>query len=232
MKTVLITGASSKIGKELVDYFITKHWKIIYHYHSSKRFDTKYEHIDYLKCDFTDLVDVEEKMTHLFQKYDMIDLVINNASIFKEDTEMKKQSILTVNYLVPKLINELYAEYFKKGKIINFTDTRVLNENQNEKKKSYYESKLKLHKLTMAQAVSFGENFLINSIAPGYVHEDDEYKIKRFQAMSQRNILKKVVNMSDILRTVDFLLHTTSITGQTIVVDCGEAIYKENKGKI
>ena len=229
MKTVFITGASSKIGTELVQYFITNHWKIIYHYCSSKRLETTYEHIDYVNCDFTNLMDVKEKVGHLFQRHDRIDLVINNASIWKEDTENGKESIHTVNYLVPKLINELYAEYFKTGKIINFTDTRILCENQNEKKKSYYESKLKLHQLTTRQALSFGENFLINAIAPGYVHEDDMVKIKRFEAMPQRNILKKAVTMSDILLAVDLLVHTTSMTGQTIAVDGGEAIYKQHK---
>jgi dihydromonapterin reductase/dihydrofolate reductase len=231
MKTVLITGASSKIGTELVDYFIANQWKIIYHYHSSKRFETNYEHIDYVMCDFNDLRKVEEKMTHHFQRYGTIDLVVNNASILMEDNEENQQSILTVNYLVPKLINELYAEYYKKGRIINFTDTRILIPNRNHKKSFYYESKLKLHELTISQAQSFGENFLINSIAPGYVHENDESKIKRFEAMPQRNILNKAVNMSDILQAVDLLVRTTSITGQTIAVDCGEAIYKQNERK-
>lgn len=229
MKTVFITGATSKIGKELVQYFIANEWKIIYHYCSSKCLETTYEHIDYVKCDFTNLVDVKEKVRDLFQRHDRIDLVINNASMFPEDTETEKESILTANYLVPKLINELYAEYYKTGKIINFTDTRVFFENPDKKKKFYYESKLKLHQLTTEQALSFGENFLINAIAPGYVDVDDVDRLRLFEAMPQRNILKKAVTMSDILLAVDFFVQSTSITGQTIAVDAGEAIYKQHK---
>lgn len=50
--------------------------------------------------------------------------------------------------------------------------------------------------------------------------------------MPQRNILNKVVNMSDILQADDFLVRTTSITGPMIAVDYREAIYKQKEKKL
>ncbi len=228
MRYILITGASSKIGSRMVDHFIKNGDYIIYHYNNNyKQVDSK--NITYIQSDFSNLDEVKTKFNELFKKFNNIDLIINNASIFLNDDHKLSEKIMNINYFAPKLLNNLYHQNYKKGNIINITDNRVHSINRDLKKNIYYISKMKLHELLNEQILEFGKEFSINSIAPGPVFESDDCKGINFQNKISCNILKKNVDINDIISAIEFLYNCNSITGQNIILDCGENIFLDNR---
>jgi short-subunit dehydrogenase involved in D-alanine esterification of teichoic acids len=124
MKNVLITGGTSKIGLRLIKYFIKKKYFIICHYNNNYQ-KIDYPYIDFFKLDFSNIDIVKKNINKIFKKYEHIDLIINNACLFVTDDHKLSNLMENVNYKSPELINNLYYQSYDKGKIINFTDTRI-----------------------------------------------------------------------------------------------------------
>lgn len=90
MKTILITGASSGFGKILTEQLSAKRQynivATIWNTHSSnsdtKKELEKRENVEVLELDVTSAKEVHSVTTHIFQKYQSIDILINNAGVF------------------------------------------------------------------------------------------------------------------------------------------------------
>jgi NAD(P)-dependent dehydrogenase (short-subunit alcohol dehydrogenase family) len=223
MRYILITGASSKIGDKIVDYYIKTGDFIIYHYFLNRKVKNT-KNICYLQCDFLKLNDVIEFFFKITERFKVLDLLINNASIFVNDNQTSLTEMISINYEAPKLLNELYKKKYKKGCIVNMIDCRILSPNKDHNKKLYYDSKYKLYRLTENQAFEFGSTFRINGICIGIVTPSEYYYGKALEDRINRCILKKKVDFHDIILTIEFLYNNKSITGQSITVDSGESI--------
>ncbi len=80
-KVILITGASSGIGKETAKLFQTKNWKVAATMRSPEKADDlqKIADIETLGLDVTDVESIKSAIGETLEKFGRIDAVVNNA---------------------------------------------------------------------------------------------------------------------------------------------------------
>jgi NADP-dependent 3-hydroxy acid dehydrogenase YdfG len=81
MKTILITGSSSGIGKETAKYFQSKGWNVIASMRSPENEQelTKLANVLVTKLDVLDLNSIHETVEKGILKFGKIDVLLNNA---------------------------------------------------------------------------------------------------------------------------------------------------------
>lgn len=124
---VLITGASSGIGKSIGEYLAKQNFKV---YGTSRH--PKHKElggIHFLKLDVTDAESVKNAIESLIEKEHKIDFLINNAGVgitgpMEEIPEVEQKKIFETNYFGPlRVINSVlpHMRAQKSGYIINIT---------------------------------------------------------------------------------------------------------------
>jgi NAD(P)-dependent dehydrogenase (short-subunit alcohol dehydrogenase family) len=182
-KTVFITGAAKRIGREIALELAEAGANIILHYNGSKKealelkeLIEKKVNIELYQCDFRDLKNVEIFSKTIFENHS-IDLLINNASIFEKlyfkDTSLNDfEAHLSVNLLTPFILIQQFVKNCKKGVIINLLDAKVLNPSKDHF--PYGISKDALTSLTYSLKKVLPSSFSIFGIAlPKLFHDND-----------------------------------------------------------
>lgn len=119
-KVVLITGASSGIGKEIAKLFLQKGYSLILSGRNNKGFDYAEgnANVDVVLGDIT-LTETRKKIVDLVtNKYKQLDILINNAGItyiqpFEDNTEEQLESIYSTNLKAPILLTHDVYETMK-----------------------------------------------------------------------------------------------------------------------
>ena len=140
-KTIFITGAAKRIGKEIALTYKELGWNIIIHYNSSKK-DAE-DLADFINKDNPDSAktvkgnldikeDVEKILTDIDGMFPSLDLLINNASTFyptpiEEVSEDHWNKLIGSNLKGPLFLIQGVKEKLKKsnGQVINITDTNL-----------------------------------------------------------------------------------------------------------
>ena len=130
-KIIVVTGASSGVGKALSLSFAKKDYilcAIARNYEKLKELrEESQETIEIFPCDVSSIETVKKTFSEIYEKFNTIDVLINNASMFQSkpfvdqeievidrliDTNLKGTMYCT-RLTIPNMIKE------KKGKIIN-----------------------------------------------------------------------------------------------------------------
>ena len=123
LRTVLVTGASGGIGREISVYFANNGWNVICHYNSSKSSVEELENyfiengVSYkmLKCDFSDSTYLNNFIDEI--SYFEIDSLINNVGISMECCGLQDiMKVFTVNTFSAMMIT---AKVFVTPSIAN-----------------------------------------------------------------------------------------------------------------
>ena len=203
-KTVVITGATSGIGLELVKKFIECKANVIMAIRNTlkaKEIINKlnYENITYFKIDLKDKESVYDFINHI--KQIDIDIFINNAGVFHLDKSFNKdnkETVMSTNYINVYLLNKLLIDYFlslnhkvdilftsslvyKYGKL-NYDDFYMLK--RYKKMQVYANSKLAITRYFIYLAKKYeNSNLKICLVHPGIVYTpliNKAYKTKIF----------------------------------------------------
>ncbi len=234
-QTVLITGASRRIGKGFAEYFSARGWNIVIHYNHSS--DAALELSNHLKasyptqkfpiiqCDLSNSIESVQRLIYkLPDGIDRLDALINNASIFKSgDLHSSTSKIwdlhFRINLETPFYLMQGFRASFGKGCIINILDTKV--DSFDTFHAAYLLSKKSLRDLTMMAAFEWAPDIRVNAVAPGAVlpppGKDEDY----LQHIANQSPLKRVVKLENLSESVYFLVSNSSITGQVIYCDSG-----------
>lgn len=224
---VFITGAGERLGAAIAKYLLEEGYGIVAHYRRhhadlSEFLDNNKQYIPkvtWLQADFPADLDKVEALP-----WDNIVALIPCAALFEtgnlfDDNALILMNQLSVNALVPLQLARIFKKKCSGGAIITFIDGNIQRVNHNFQ--NYRISKLLLQELTRQMAVTIGEGFRVNGIAPGTVLPPDEGADESYERARKLAPTGREVAVESILSTVKFLLENRDITGEIIAVDGG-----------
>ncbi len=239
-KTIFITGAAKRIGKEIALTFKELGWNIIIHYNSSKSdADNLADQINKDNPNSAKTVqgnldvkeDVQKIINEVNNSFPSIDLLINNASTFyptpiDEISEDHWEKLIGSNLKGPLFLIQGLKKNLKKsnGSIINITDTNLTKGVANYS--IYSAAKAGLEAITKGLARELAPEIKVNAIAPGAMLEppDVTWTEEQKNKVIENIPLKRMGSEKDIANAVKFLANSEYITGQTIKVDGGRSL--------
>jgi NAD(P)-dependent dehydrogenase (short-subunit alcohol dehydrogenase family) len=237
-KSILITGSSQRIGRELCLYFANMGWNIAIHFNKSKKqaIALKNEIEKYgvecvcLQANLLNSNKIKKIIIEAQKKLGSIDCIINNASIFENDDilnfdEKNWNNHIKINLLAPAILIKEFSKlknFPNNRSIINILDQRIFK--LTPYFFSYTISKTALHTLTKTSAMKLAPKIRVNAIAPGPVLKNKRQTQGHFNKQAKNTLLKKTVKIEDICKTAYLLANSETITGQVVAVDSGQSL--------
>ncbi len=237
-KTVLITGASRGIGKEIAVAFAKAGANIfltdVIHpmEETMQALSGLPVKVESAKMDVTQSKDVEAAVKGCIDKLGSVDILVNNAGITKDGLLMRMkdsdwESVLDVNLKGAFIMTRAVIRPMIKnryGKIINITS--VIGAMGNAGQANYAASKAGMVGLAKSAARELASRGIrVNCIAPGYIVTEMTEKLdEKVKNAIMANIpLQKLGAMHDVAQAALFLASPSSdyITGQVIHVNGG-----------
>ena len=237
-KVVIITGASRGIGREIAKRLAKKGLKVIANYNKSEKEAEKLKaeleqeeiSIDIVKADVSKREDVRKLVKYTLNKYDKIDVLINNAGIseyklFTDETDEDWNKIINTNLysafamsqeVIPNMVHN------KSGLIINISSAWGVVGGSLEV--VYSISKAGMDGMTKALAKELGpSNIRVNSIAPGmiYTKMNEKFTEEELKEIKEEIPLGAIGEASDISKCVEWLIEDKYTTGQVISINGG-----------
>lgn len=237
-RVALVTGAGRGIGKEIAETLAFQGADVVVTDVADTVFETTKE-IDKLgvaslalKCDVSNLHEVQNCQKQVIDKFKKLDILVNNAGIypqkpFLEMTEEDWTNVLQINLFgifhvtkafLPGMVERKY------GKIVNLSSISgpfVIFPNLVH----YSSSKAAIAGFTKAVALEMAPYHInVNAVAPGPIDVSGGQVPEAMTAQIVRAIpLGRMGKPDDIANTVVFLVSDEAnfITGQTIVSDGG-----------
>ena len=239
--TILVTGASGKIGYEIFNELIQKNFDVIGTYSKKKiKFNLKNlnQKIFIKKFNQSNIKDVKNLIKFINKKKLNLTGVVNCAVLRpmkkgSNDTFKNWEKSIKINSNSIYLLNNYFCNFFKKkkfGRIINIgsiyshigPDFELYKGENFELEPDYIFNKFGMVGLTKYFASKFGKNNItVNMISPGGVLSDQSksFKIK----YSKKTFLNRMANKNEIFGLVDYILSRKSsyLNGQNIILDGG-----------
>ncbi|PQM60612.1 MAG: short chain dehydrogenase [Rhodobacteraceae bacterium] len=244
--SALITGAATRIGKEIALGLAAQGNNIVVHYLNSKKaaeqvaceaklFGVRAE------CIKADLLDDFEVSELIFKASELIDsplnILVNNASIFEYDSietasteswhrhigsNLKAPLFLIQEFSkqVPDGKKDINGESIPQGNVVNIVDQRVLK--KTPEFFTYSLAKMGLWSLTQTAAQALAPKIRVNAIGPGPTLQGHRQEKDHFKRQRKNTVLERGSTPREIVDALAFLLKTPSITGQLICIDGGQ----------
>ncbi len=230
MKKVLITGASSGIGKEIA-LVLSKNYNVFL---TGRR---KLNQDNYYPCDLTNINNINDLMDNVKQYFNSnIDILINCAGsyIYKPIEDMNQKEIdylINLNFKSAYILSSLVISDMKKnlfGRIVNIGSISASVGEGNAA--LYSATKGALASLTKALALEVAQyNITVNQINPGWVNTpladnslNNEDKQEVIDVTPQRRFIEPV----EVAKLCEYLISNDAkgLTGQNINLCAGLSI--------
>lgn len=240
-KVALITGAARRVGRVIALELADAGAHVLMHYNrapASQARETLQEiklrgvEAHAIQADLSSADGVDALMAAAEARFDRLDIVINNASVFQARPLLEASLddwdlTMAVNLRAPFLITQRAARIMANnpmpgGVIINICDAGV--DGPWREYPHHGISKSALWMLTQVSALSLGPEIRVNAIAPGPVMKtagrgttDEEWA-----QVGRRSALRKTGEPEDVARAVVYLCKEDHITGALLHVNAGE----------
>lgn len=240
-KIALVTGAAQRVGRVIALELAQQGVNILLHYHRAapaivretvheiKSFGVDAQSV---QADLSRAEGVQTLMDAQVERFDRLDIVINNASVFQQrdllDVSLEDWELtMAVNLRAPFLITQAAARIMADnpipgGVIINISDAGA-----DRAWKEYPHhgiSKSALWTLTQVSALSLGPSIRVNAIVPGPVMKASGREIsdEEWARVGNRSALRRTGRPEDVARAALYLCREDYITGARLHVNAGE----------
>jgi NAD(P)-dependent dehydrogenase (short-subunit alcohol dehydrogenase family) len=233
----IVTGAAQGIGEACARRFAREGAHVVV----SDVVDTPGQAVaselgaSYVHCDVGDKAQVDALVAQTIARYGRIDVLVNNAGIFKaadflDVTESDFDAVLRVNLKGSFLVGQAVAREMAKagsGNIVNMSSVNAVLTIPSIS--SYNVSKGGINQLTRVMALALADKGIrVNAVAPGTIATElamkavltsDEAKAR----IMSRTPMKRLGAPSEIADVVAWLASDASsyVTGEIVVVDGG-----------
>ena len=236
-KKIIITGGATRVGADIAKSLAGYDVDITVHFNKSRNSANKLKKeledlgskVFLIKADLNKSYQAQKLVRDAFKKMRGLDCLINNASIFENDSlinfdDKSFSKHMNVNLKAPALLTQNFKKYVKNnhGNIINIIDQRI--EKLTPYFFSYTLSKSALGILTLTSAMKLAPNIRVNAISPGPTLKNKRQSESHFKKQWKSVLLKRKVNLENICETVKFLIKNDNITGEIINVDSGQRL--------
>ena len=235
-RTIIVTGASRGIGAAIVKMLAKEDYNIVLNYNKSEEIAKKMQeeftkqgkNVEIFKADVSKREEVKKLIEFTINKFEKIDVLINNAGIsqtrlFTDITDEDWNNMLNVNlnsvfYMTQEVLPYMIHE--KEGCIINISSIWGITGAACET--HYSVAKAGVDAMTKSLAKELGpSNIRVNSIAPGIIDTDmNKYLLDEELANIEEEIpLGKIGSPETIAKCVKWLIEDDYTTGQIIGIN-------------
>jgi NAD(P)-dependent dehydrogenase (short-subunit alcohol dehydrogenase family) len=237
-KTVIITGASTGIGKGIAKLFLERGSNVLLNSLNEERLLEAYRMFGspaqalLVPGDIGNKATGEELVATALKHFGSIDVLINNAGVFLPkpflDVEEKELDyFLSTNlkgtfFTTQAVIKQMVTQ--GGGAIINIGTVLVDHAIAGFPSTAPIVSKGGIHALTRQLAAEFGKNNIrVNAIAPGIIRSPLQNKIGVANAdgLAGLHLLNRIGEVEDIAEATYFLASSSFISGEIVNVDGG-----------
>ena len=240
-RTVLVTGAAKRLGREIALALAAAGWRVAVHYRGSQA-EALATAADCaaltpgaaaIAADLSDEAAVRALLPAVATQMGPVDAIVNNASLFQHDTAgsfgfAAMDAHFRANTGAPVLLAQALHEHLKQrnaaGVVVNLLDQKLWNPNPDFF--SYTLSKAALEAANTLMAQAFAPVLRVVGVAPGLTLTSHMLSNEQFQALHKLSPLGRSSTAADVAATVKFALDNTSITGTTLLVDGGQHLMK------
>lgn len=241
-KHILITGASGDIGSYISEAFLAKGCLVTGVDIANPKTECDNKNFVFKKCDLTQFDETQSVLDALVNDRGVFDVVINNAGTIANapivnliegkmvchDPKVWEKVIhsnLFTAFYTSSIASKHMITKRKKGVIINISS---ISSNGNPGQAAYSSAKAGVIGLTMTLAKELGV-FGIRSVAvaPGFfdTHSTRAHVNEaRLKTLTGATPIKKLGNLADLQKTLEYIINTDFINGKVIQLDGGLVI--------
>jgi len=235
-KAALVTGAGQRIGRACALVLAECGFSVAVHYRSSRRpaegvaaaIRSNGGKAIVLGADLMDEDPVTDLLPRAADALGPIGVLVNNASVFRNDTVDSAtrdswNEHLAVNLRAPFVLIQQFARQLPSdagGLVVNLLDQRVWNLTPHFV--SYTLSKAGLWTLTQSMALALAPRIRVNGIGPGPTLPSARQSREQFIEQCKSVPLRRGTSPEEIGTALRFLLAAPAMTGQMIALDGGQ----------
>lgn len=233
-QTIIVTGASSGIGKEIARHFLNRGDNVIINSSTLSKLEKVYEELGagdrlaMVSGNVKDKSTGEALLKTALDKFGSADVLINNAGIYDTKPFLEvdeayldrflntnlKGTYFTTQAILPQMLKQ------KNGVVINIGTPLVYHALGGAPSTAPISSKGAIHALTLQLAAEFGkDNIRVNTVAPGVIrtpmHGDEA------DQSAGIHLLNRVGEVQDVAEMVYTIAKSNFISGAIINVDGG-----------
>ncbi len=224
-KTAIVTGGGKRVGELIVRALLDDGWTVVAHVHHDG--DTVPDGAVKAVADLAES-DCAARIFARTENLPPVRLLVNNAARFAFDgfgaaSAEEFDAHLRVNVRAPMLLTDEMARRHAGGEalIVNMLDAKLGSPNPDFL--SYSVSKYALSGLgELAARALAGSGIRVNAIAPALMLPSGEQGEANFAAVHHLNLLKRGIEVADVIAALRYLIDSTGMTGQTLVLDGGQ----------
>ena len=214
VRTAIVTGGGKRVGDALVRALLEDGWTVVAHVHHEE--DSVAPGAIKVVADLA-LPDCATRIFGAAENVPPVRLLVNNASRFASDSlecvsAVEFDAHMAVNVRAPTLlIDELARRHGGgEGLVVNMLDAKLAAPNPD------------FLSYTLSKYALAGKGIRVNAIAPALMLPSGEQSADNFAAVHKLNPLKRGVEVADVIAALRFLVDSTAMTGQTLVIDGGQ----------
>jgi NAD(P)-dependent dehydrogenase (short-subunit alcohol dehydrogenase family) len=249
-RTVLVTGAAKRLGREIALALAKDGWQVAVHYRDSLEDATKTVAdctrlagaSAAFRANLTNEAAVRNLLPKVIAQFGRVDAIVNSASTFEHDTAANFSFAAMDKHMRSNagaaiiLAQALHSHVLGRdgsasaharrplGVVVNLLDQKLWN--QNPDFLSYTLSKAALEAATTMLAMALSPQLRVVGVAPGLTLTSHLLSKEKFEALHKLSPLGRSSTAQDVAATVKFAIDNQSITGTTLLVDGGQHLMK------